>query len=127
MNDLLASDRPEAAEAVDFFVYRCGRTFESLAAAPGGVDGVVLTGAMGEHIAESRAGLVGELSWLGAELDPEASDAGGPYLTTPQSRLPVLMLATDEERVLARSACDVMASLGVPRRAIPEIRRARPD
>lgn len=110
MNDLLASDQPEAAEAVDFFVYQCGRNFGSLAAAMGGVDGVVLTGGMGEHIPQLRARLVGELSWLGAELDHGANRDGGPYLTTPESRLPVLVLATDEERVLARSAYDLIAS-----------------
>lgn len=114
MNDLLASDRPEAAEAVDFFVYHCGRNFGSLAAAMGGVDGVVLTGGMGEHIPELRARLVEQLSWLGAELDHTANRDGGPYLTTPESSLPVLMLATDEEQVLARSAYDAMASWAAP-------------
>lgn len=109
MNDLLASDRVEAAEAVDFFVYQCGRNFGSLAAAMGGVDAVVLTGGMGEYIPALRERLVQELAWLGAELDPAANSAGGPYLTTGQSRLPVLMLPTDEERVLARRAYDLLA------------------
>ncbi|MCI2395983.1 poly-beta-hydroxybutyrate polymerase N-terminal domain-containing protein [Aliiroseovarius sediminis] len=39
-----------------------------------------------------------------------ANADGGPYLTTPESALPVLMLATDEERVLARRAHDLLAS-----------------
>ncbi len=108
MNDLLASDRPEAAEAVDFFVYQCRRNFGSLAAALGGVDAVVLTGGMGKYIPALRARLVRELEWLGAELDPDANAAGGPVITTRQSRLPVLMLPTDEERVLARSAFGVL-------------------
>ncbi len=110
MNDLLASDRAAAAEAVDFFVYQCGRNFGSLAAALGGVDAVVLTGGMGEHIPALRERLVQELAWLGAELDPSANSAGGPFLTTEQSRLPVMMLPTDEERVLARRAYNLLAS-----------------
>lgn len=109
MNDLLASDRAEAAEAVDFFIYQCGRNFGSLAAALGGVDAVVLTGGMGEHIAPLRARLVGELAWLGAELDAGANDRGRTTITTERSRLPVLMLATDEEQVLARSASAMLA------------------
>lgn len=109
MNDLLASDRAEAAEAVDFFAYHCGRHFGSLAAALGGVDAVVLTGGMGEHIPALRARLVQELAWLGADLDDAANSTGSPYLTKDQSRLPVLMLATDEERVLARRAYDLLA------------------
>jgi acetate kinase len=109
MNDLLASDHPDAAEAVEFFVYQCGRNFGSLAAALRGVDAVVLTGGMGEHIPALRAQLVRELAWLGADLDEAANANGGPYLTTPESRFPVLMLPTDEERVLARSAYEVLA------------------
>ncbi len=104
MNDLLASDCTEAAEAVDFFTYHCGRNFGSLAAAMGGVDAVVLTGGMAEYIPELRARLVAELAWLGAELDSAANMTGGPLLTTGDSRLPVLMLPTDEEQVLARQA-----------------------
>ena len=110
MNDLLASNRAEAAEAVDFFVYQCGRNFGSLAAVLGGVDAVVLTGGMGEHIPALRERLVQELAWLGAELDLSANSAGGPFLTTEQSRLPVMMLPTDEERVLARRAYNLLAS-----------------
>lgn len=112
MNDLLASDHPEAAEAVDFFVYQCGRNFGSLAAAMGGVDCVVLTGGMGEYIPALRKRLVEQLAWLGAELDEDANSKGAPFITTQKSRLPVLMLKTDEERVLARRAYDYLKSLG---------------
>ncbi len=108
MNDLLASGRPEAAEAVDFFVYQCRRNFGSLAAAMGGVDGVVLTGGMAEYIPELRARLVGGLDWLGAVLNDAANKDGAPILTAPDSRLPVLTLPTDEEQVLARYACDAL-------------------
>lgn len=110
MNDLLASDRAEAAEAVDFFVYQCRCYFGSLAAALGGVDAVVLTGGMGKYIPALRARLVAELGWLGAELDAAANNSGGPFLTTADSRLPVMMLPTDEERVLARRAYAVLAA-----------------
>ncbi len=112
MNDLLASDRPEAAEAVDFFAYHCGRHFGSLAAALEGVDAVILTGGMGEHITALRALLIKQLAWLGADLDEATNRMGGPLLTMPQSRLPVLMLPTDEERVLARRAYDLLESGG---------------
>ncbi|MFP7571379.1 acetate/propionate family kinase [Marivita sp. S2033] len=111
MNDLLASDRPEAQEAVDFFVYRFGRTFGSLMGALGGVDGVVLTAGMGEHIAALRARLINEIRWAGAELDVAANDTHGPRLTTEQSRLPVWMLRTDEEQVLAQSASALLGRI----------------
>lgn len=113
MNDLLASDQPRAGEAVDFFVYHCGRQFGSLAAALGGLDAVVLTGGMGEHITGLRARLVGALNWLGAELDADANRKGGPVVTTRHSRLPVLMLPTDEEQVLALNAHELLVARGL--------------
>ena len=78
----------------------------------GGVDLVVLTGGMGKYIPALRARLVEALGWLGAELDPEANDSGGPVITTADSKLPVMMLPTNEERVLARRAYGLLASEG---------------
>lgn len=82
MNDLLASDRAEAAEAVNFFVYQCRRTFGSLAAAMGGVDGVVLTGGHGRtHLRTARAacrraGLAGGRAGRGHQQDRRVGSDG---------------------------------------------------
>lgn len=54
MKTLLASEKPQAAEAVDLFVYRIGRELGSLAAALGGLDAVVFTAGIGEHSPEIR-------------------------------------------------------------------------
>ncbi|MCL3882945.1 acetate/propionate family kinase [Marivita sp. GX14005] len=110
MNDLIASERPEAQEAVAYFAYRFSRWTGSLIAALGGVDGVVLTGGMGKYIAPLRARLVEAIGWAGAELDPGANAAGGPRLTTASSRLPVWMIPTDEEQILARGAAALVGA-----------------
>ena len=47
MRVLLESDAPEAAEAVDYFVYRIGRELGTLVAVLGGVDGLVFTAGIG--------------------------------------------------------------------------------
>ena len=57
MRDLLASDRPDARLAVDYFVDRIGRALGSLAAVLKGLDALVFTAGIGEHAAEVRAGL----------------------------------------------------------------------
>ena len=54
MRTLLASDKPEAQEAVDLFCYRIVRELGSLVAAAGGLDALVFTGGIGEHAAEDR-------------------------------------------------------------------------
>jgi acetate kinase len=48
MRELLASPAPEAAEAVEVFVYRGGREIGSLSAALGGLDTLVFTAGIGE-------------------------------------------------------------------------------
>ena len=57
MRDLLASDRPDARLAVDYFVDRIGRALGAFAAVLKGLDALVFTGGIGEHAAEIRAGL----------------------------------------------------------------------
>ena len=51
VRELLASDDPRAAFAVDHFVYRCGLSAGLLAAALGGVDAFVFTAGIGENSA----------------------------------------------------------------------------
>ena len=70
MRDLLASDDPGAAFAIDHFVHRCALTAGQLAAALGGLDAFVFTAGIGEHAAPIRARIAERLGWLGAELDP---------------------------------------------------------
>ncbi len=104
MNDLLASDASAAAEAVSLFVYRFQREVGSLTAALGGLDGLVLTGGMGEHIPVLRELLCGSVEWQGATFDTDANKSGGPQISTSESAFQILNLPTDEELVLARAA-----------------------
>jgi acetate kinase len=99
MRDLLASDRPEAKQAVDYFVYRVTATIVMLAGCLGGLDGVVFTGGIGEHAAAVRAWIAKGLAWLGVEFDETAT---GQRLSTPSSRTSAWVIATDEEGVIAR-------------------------
>ena len=77
MRDLLASEAPGAKLAVDYFVHRVVRETGALAAAMGGIDGLVFTAGIGERSPEIRARVVGRLGWLGAELDAAANAAHG--------------------------------------------------
>src|SRR5215217_6120214 len=78
MRDLQANDARGARLAVDYFVYRVVREAGALAAAMGGIDGLVFTAGIGEHSPEVRAAVVGRLAWLGLELDPAANQGHGP-------------------------------------------------
>jgi acetate kinase len=109
MKTLLASDTPQAAEAVDLFVYRIGRELGSLAAALGGLDALVFTAGIGEHAPEIRSRVCAQAAWLGLEIDETANAAGGPRITTDSSRASAWMIPTDEDLVIARHARRLIA------------------
>lgn len=66
MRVLLASDRIEAIEAVDYYCYSAARHAASLVPALGGLDAIVFTGGVGENAGPVRARILSHLKWLGA-------------------------------------------------------------
>lgn len=102
MRDLLASDDPRAALAVNHFVHRCALHAGQLAAALGGLDAFVFTAGIGEHAPEVRARIAERLAWLGAELDPKANEADAWCISATASRVALFVIPTDEELMIAR-------------------------
>jgi acetate kinase len=102
MRALRASAEPAAREAVALFVYRIVRELGSLAAALGGIDGLVFSGGIGEHDARTRAEVVDGARWLGALLDPERNARGDNRISADQSAVSIWAIPTDEERLIAR-------------------------
>jgi len=109
MRALLDSAEPEAREAVEYFAYRASRELGSLAAALGGLDGVVFTAGIGENSAEIRARICAQAAWLGVELDEAANRGRGPRISTPGSRTSAWVIPTNEELMIARHT---LAALG---------------
>jgi acetate kinase len=102
MRTLLASDDARARFAIELYVYRVSRELGSLAAAMEGIDALVFTGGIGEHAAAIREAVVRRAGWLGADLAAEANLRHGPLVTTPASRMPVWVIPTNEELMIAR-------------------------
>ena len=114
MRELLASDAPEAAFAIDHFAYRCGLNAGMLAAALGGLDAFVFTAGIGENSAPIRARIAQTLGWLGVEMDPKANAAGATLISTPASRVAVHVIPTDEELMIARHTLALIEPEGAP-------------
>jgi acetate kinase len=102
VRDLLASDDPAAAFAMEHFAYRCGLQAGLLAAALGGLDGFVFTAGIGENSAVVRSLIAERLAWLGVTLDPSANEAAATVISTAASRVTVLVVPTNEELMIAR-------------------------
>jgi acetate kinase len=108
--DLLGSSEPRARFAVEVFVHRVARNIGSLAAALGGVDGIVFTAGVGENAAPIRATICNACAWLGIELDPEANVARHQRIARPGSRVAVHVIPTDENLMIARHTRAVIAA-----------------
>ncbi|SOE53487.1 acetate kinase [Burkholderia sp. OK233] len=105
--ELLASERPEAREALDLFAFRIAGETARLAATLGGLDSFVFTAGIGEHQPEVRAAICGRLAWLGIELDPDANGVNARVISSARSRVTVVVLPTDEEQIIANQAVAV--------------------
>ena len=112
VRELDASADPKAGFALDYFAYRVGLNAGMLAAALGGVDGFVFTAGIGENSPSMRARIGKKLAWLGIELDPAANAAGGPLISRPDGRVPVYVIPTDEELMIARHTLALLSGRG---------------
>ena len=109
MRTLLASDRPEAAEAVDLFCYRIVREVGALAACIGGLDALVFTGGIGEKAAEIRHRVCARLGWLGVAIDETANEANAVNIGRVGNAADVLVIPTDEEWMIAQHTQELLS------------------
>lgn len=119
MRTLRQSDRSEAREAIDLFVYRIVREIGSLAAGLGGIDGLVFTAGIGENDAQTRAEVLAHCRWLGFDLDTERNAAGQSCITADGSAATALVVATDEERMIARHTMALLRGIDAASPPLP--------
>jgi acetate kinase len=115
MRTLLASDRPEAREAIALYAHRCTGAIGAMAATLGGIDALVFSGGIGAHAAPLRATICAPLAFLGLTFDTVANDASAARISAPASKVGVFALQTDEERVIARHCRTLLAKRGARR------------
>jgi acetate kinase len=108
--ELLASDNPRARFAIEVFCYRVAGHIASLAAALGGLDGVVFTAGVGENAAPVRSAICRACRWLGLELDEAANREHEERISTPDSRVGACVIKTDENLMIARHARALVGS-----------------
>ena len=102
VRELLESNAPGAALALDHFVYRIGLYAGYLAASLGGIDSFVFTAGIGERSVPMRTRIAEKLAWLGADIDPDANSRGDVRISRPGSRLGVYVVPTNEELMIAK-------------------------
>jgi acetate kinase len=90
--------------ALEVFCYRARKYIGAYLVALGGADAVVFSAGIGENSPEARTRIAAGLDELGIVLDEAANQAarGGPAdIAAAKSRIRVLVIPTDEERMIA--------------------------
>ncbi len=109
MRELLDNDSPQAAEAVDLFVYCAGRELGSLAATLGGMDALIFTAGIGEHSALIRERICSEAAWLGLRIDKAANAAENPRISTADSPVSAWRIPTNEGLIIAEHTARIIS------------------
>jgi acetate kinase len=108
MRELQNSSDPHAVFAVDYFVYRVALQAGMLAGALQGLDGFVFTAGIGENSVGIRTRIAERLEWLGVSLDPVENARHAPRISRADSRIPVYIVPTDEELMIARHTLSLL-------------------
>jgi acetate kinase len=106
-----ASGHQRADVAFRMFCYRVKKYIGAYAAAMGGVDAVFFTGGIGENSPEVREWALSDLEYMGIGIDRQINDGlhdGEGEISTDGSRVKVLVVPTNEEKIIARDVVRVL-------------------
>ena len=106
MRDIHAAMRmgdEKAQLANDIFVDRIQKYIGQYLAVLNGADAIIFTAGIGENSVTIRNLVISGISWFGCDIDPE-KNVFGQYgdISTPDAKVRVLVIPTDEELVIAR-------------------------
>jgi acetate kinase len=125
MRTLRASDSPDAERAILQFTHRVIRESGALMACLGGLDVLAFSGGIGENDAVLREQVCNRLAWTGLRIDEERNrnaDGKAAYaIHAPDSRVEIWVIPTDEGRVAAREAAQLLQTLKAGGQATPSL------
>jgi len=110
MRDLLEREAHDvrAAEAIALFCYQVKKWIGAFAAALAGLDSLVFAAGIGENAPTIRARICDGLGFLGIELDEKRNAANEGLISAATSRVPVRVIRTDEEYMIAETVCRIL-------------------
>jgi acetate kinase len=107
MRDLLEQEATDvrSAEAVALFCYQAKKWIGAFSAVLDGLDTLVFSGGIGENSPQVRSRICQGLDFLGIELDEKRNSISAAVISKENQRTQVRVIKTDEELMIARSAC----------------------
>ncbi len=116
MRRLRADGSAAAQRAIDQFTYRVVRESGAMIACMGGLDVLAFSGGIGENDTVLRAQVCERLGWLGVKIDEtlnaQATRDRVQVVHAPGSSVEVWVVPTDEGRVAAREAAQLLQREG---------------
>ncbi|MDF7626341.1 acetate kinase [Lactobacillaceae bacterium L1_55_11] len=114
MRDLRAARKEgnkQAALAIDIFVNRVIKYVGQYITEMHGADALIFTAGIGENADWIREEIVAQLDYFGIKLDPakNAVNRKEAVISSPDSKIKVLLIPTDEEVMIARDVQSLMA------------------
>ncbi len=101
--------------AYDMLCYQIKKYIGSYSAAMGGLDAIVFTAGIGEHVSYIRKNALSGLEFLGVKLDDERNTFGHSSdpvkLSADDSKVAVYMIPTNEELVIASDTEKIVSSM----------------
>ena len=104
LGNAAAEGNDKAETALDAWSYRVAKYVGAYIAAMNGVDAIAFTAGVGENNIDARSRVCEHLGSLGITIDKEANATRGQEITisTPDSKVAVMVVPTDEELAIAR-------------------------
>jgi acetate kinase len=112
LEEAAAAGNARARLAIDVFVHAVRHHLGACLVVLGGLDVLTFSGGIGEHSASIRQAVCAGLDDLGISLDEAGNAAadGAARISSPASRVAVLVVPADEERIVARATAEVAAA-----------------
>lgn len=112
LDTAIAQGNERAKIAMDLFCYRVAQYIGSYTAVMNGVDAIAFTAGVGENNSTARAGICSYLGYLGIEIDAEKNQVRGEdqVISTDNSKVPVLVVPTNEELAIARETVALVSA-----------------
>ena len=103
--------------AIEIFSFRARKYIGAMLASMGGADAIIFTGGIGENSPEIRARICQGLEWAGVQIDDarnQQTRGKQADIGVEGSKLPVWVIPTDEELLIARDTVRCVAGLPHP-------------
>ena len=110
LDDAANEGNPKAKLVLKKLTYEITKYIGAYAAAMNGVDLIVFTGGIGENNSRLRRRVCENLTYLGVKFDYDANVARGEdtMITTPDSKVKVALITTNEELMIARDTMHIV-------------------